>query len=473
MAKHILPIKSTYVSRWGLWESVRELIQNAKDEEEENGSRMEVAYRAGALHIINHGAQLGASALLIGETSKAGKKGLRGEHGEGLDLAFLAGVRANYKIKVHTGDEVWTPKLERVKAFGHCRCLVISTRKTKHFAGVHITIELPKPEWLSMRKRFLFLDPPEITATTSDGELLCDESRKGHIYVKGIYVMTSHEATAGFGFNFFNMRLDRDRQMIGSFDLQWAMGRIVGEALGKDPAHFVRQVMGLLDKDSEEIQYLSDHLSKGSEGAQAVAQAFTEEHGPEAIPVRSMAESEILAGLGAKGVVVSDAAHKVLSPELGSCHDKTTQLRQQPSKRYGWEELTQEEQQNLNAASEALASVTDPDLNVKAQLQIVDFPDDSIFGLCKLESGEIFIARHRCADYYNLVSDMLHELAHAITKARDGTRLHVSVIEDLWTSLYRAEREAARAAAMKLSPVTRFSSGQSTAPVDAATKTEP
>lgn len=438
--KHVLPIKSTYISRWGLWEAVRELVQNAKDEEDENDSPMEISYGNGALSIINRGASLDAGALLLGETSKTGKRGLRGEHGEGLDLALLAAARANYKVKVRTGNETWTPALERVKAYGHNRCLVINTRKvSKTFNGVQVTIEMPEEDWRLFEKRFLFLTPPPRKVNTSEGELLLGEEYSGKIFVKGIYVMHAH-SSGGFGFNFTEMRLDRDRQMIGAFDLQWAMARIVSEALGRDPAQFVGTILGLLDRDSDEVRYLDSHLESGSAGARAVADAFVAEHGPEAVPVRSMAESESLSGLGARGVVVSESAHNVLRRELGDFKEAAERLRQQPTKRYGWDQLTPREQDNLTRASAALASVTHPDLNVKARLQVVEFPDAIILGLCHLDTGEIMIARKECGDFYRLIRTLLHELAHAITRAKDGTRSHVDLIEDLWCSLYRAER---------------------------------
>jgi len=84
----ILPIKSTYVSHWGTWECVREIVQNAKDEEEENGHKMTVKYERGWLRLSNIGADLARNALLLGQTSKASRDDLRGEFGEGLDLAL-------------------------------------------------------------------------------------------------------------------------------------------------------------------------------------------------------------------------------------------------------------------------------------------------------------------------------------------------------------------------------------------------
>jgi len=434
--KHVLPIKSTYVSNWGIWECVRELIQNAKDEEDENDHKMTVTHKSGWLHIENEGADLQVNALLIGETSKAGNRKLRGEHGEGLDLAFLAGVRDEYDIRVETKTESWTPKLEYIKAFNSARCLVVTTRKLKNErTGVRVSVRIDRKNWLDLKKRFLFLDPPSEIMETDSGSLIMDEDRKGDIFVKGIYVMKAHKAF-GFGFDLNNVRLDRDRQMIGAFDLQWALAHIIKDALGREPMKYAGTVMDLLDKGSDEVEYLGSALTKGSDASQALATAFKAEHGDNAIPVGSIAESQQLDHLGAKGVVVNAATVKALAPELGDYSEVAARLRMKPTNRYGWHDLTEVEQANLTKAELAISSITSEHMKVKAQLQVVDFADGSIEGSCNLGSGEIKVARSQCGNYFDLMEVMVHEVAHAVSQAQDGTISHVRTIEKMWRRLY-------------------------------------
>jgi hypothetical protein len=439
--KHVLPIKSSYVHRWGIWECLRELIQNAKDEEEENGNVMNVTHKAGWLHIDNEGADLSVQALLIGQTSKVGKRELRGEHGEGLDLAFLAGVRDDYDIRVETRDEVWTPKLEYVKNFG-ANCLVVQTRRLrKSRAGVRVSVRIDRKTWLEYRRRFLFLDEPTNKAVTESGTMLMDEDRKGEIYVKGIYVMKTHGETFGYGFDLRDAKLDRDRQMINSFDLNWALARIIRDALNKEPEQYVSSVMNMLDGGSDEVEYLGSHIEQGSDASQALAEAFKAKHGDNAIPVNSMAESQQLDHLGAKGIVVNRATAKVLAPELGDYETATSKLRTNPTNRYGWHDLTEAEQANLTRAQEAIKAITDGHMDTMTGLQVVDFADDSIEGSCVLATGEIKVARAKCGDYYDLLGIIVHELSHAVSQAGDGTVSHVRTIEAMWQTLYKVACE--------------------------------
>jgi len=435
--KNVLPIKSTYVPRWGLWESLRELIQNSKDEEQENAHKMSVHYHKGWLHIENEGADLRVNALLIGHSTKAGKRELRGEHGEGLDLAFLAGIRAGHRIEVTTKTEKWIPALEQREEYGWERCLVINVRKlVKERSGVCVSVCMDEKEWEAIKPKFLFLAPSSASIETESGDLLLDESRCGEIFVKDIYVMNAHK-TFGYGFNLKNVRLDRDRQMIGGFDLQWEMSRVIMLALDRDPKHFAGQVMDLFDKESEEVEYIGSQITPGSEAGRALAAEFRTRHGDNAVPVRSMAESQILESFGARGVLVSNAAAKALEYEMGDFHKAKLRLRVQPIARYGWHDLTAKEQANLERAQAAIRSITEGKMDTLAALQVVDFHETSgVLGSCNLITGEMQVARKRCGNFFDLLEDLVHELAHALSQAGDLTVSHTVTLEKLWRSLY-------------------------------------
>lgn len=441
--KYVLPIKSSYVSRWGIWECLRELIQNAVDEEDENGNMMNITHEAGWLHIANEGADLDVQALLIGQSSKSGKRELRGEHGEGLDLALLAGVRDDYDIRVETKTETWTPKLEYVAQYKNAHCLVVSTRKLrKERSGVRVSVRIDRKTWTQYKRRFLFLDPPKNMVEARDGALIFDDDRKGEIYVKGIYVMKAHE-TFGHGFNLTDVRLDRDRQMIESFDLQWAMASIIRTALARKPKEYAPRVLSMLSENSDEVEYLGSHLDKGSEGSVALAAAFCAEHGEDAIPVSSMAESEHIAHLGGCGIVTNAATVKAVGPELGTYDVVSAKLQASAKTIHSWQDLTEVEQANLTRAEAAIADILAPHLdNVKAQLQVVDFADKGTEGSCNLGTGEIKIDRGRCTDYFDLMEVMVHEVAHAVSQSGDGQGTHIRTMEIMWRRLYQAACEA-------------------------------
>ncbi len=96
MAKIQLSIKTDYLPNWGLWEGIRELIQNGRDAEIEMDAPMSVDYKFDrqTLVIKNSGAALTQEALLLGHTTKVGRSDTIGKFGEGLKLGVWPGPPA-------------------------------------------------------------------------------------------------------------------------------------------------------------------------------------------------------------------------------------------------------------------------------------------------------------------------------------------------------------------------------------------
>jgi hypothetical protein len=177
-------------------------------------------------------------------------------------------------------------------------------------------------------------------------------------------------------------------------------------------------------------------LAKGSKASLALAAGFQAVHGENAVPVASMSESRALEALGARGIVMSDAAVRALSHELGSFAEAKEKMRREIVRRYSWHELTETERANLERAQEAAKLMSDGLIDALAQLQAVDFSDENTVGLCRPATGEMFLARKRCGNYFDLVEDLIHEMAHAISQAPDASRSHTLTIELLWRRLY-------------------------------------
>ena len=72
-----LTIKTDYMPGWGIWEGIRELVQNGRDAEVEQDALLTVRHRkeSDILVIENEGCTLPHEALLLGHTSKIGRPG--------------------------------------------------------------------------------------------------------------------------------------------------------------------------------------------------------------------------------------------------------------------------------------------------------------------------------------------------------------------------------------------------------------
>lgn len=94
MARRNLNFTLGYVRQWGLWEALRELLQNwadQRDASQNSRDTVEFSIRNGAetgtVILKNFGAVLTADTLAMGGTSKDGG-GSRGKYGEGMKLAW-------------------------------------------------------------------------------------------------------------------------------------------------------------------------------------------------------------------------------------------------------------------------------------------------------------------------------------------------------------------------------------------------
>lgn len=436
MAKFTLPIKSTYVPDWGLWQALRELVQNAKDEEDQHGHAMTVRWANGVLTLHNEGADMDRKALLIGHTGKAGSD-LRGKFGEGLDLALLAGVRFGRKIVVETKTERWTPTIGYSAEFG-ANCLSISTRaKRTAGSGVTVKIEITEEEWATYSSRFLFLaaiPDNKIVRIPNEGAILLEPERKGCVYVRGIFV--DHLPKLECGYDLDRMDLDRDRRMIDVWDLQWRLGQMYREALARRPELLAPQVYRMLRDDSEDTKLLKHHTSK--EVATAIAARFHEEHGKDAVPVRSIAEARELEHLGRRGVVVEEGLRDSLKPLVGDLEEIKKQLGKETVRSIDWTDLGVEERavfEKYTAAIDKVRVLPDP---VAQRIDIVVFRDDRIQGLWHGADGRISLARRLLTDPQEFLRTLVHEVAHAVSCSADGEQDHVHTIEEIWSRLYFA-----------------------------------
>lgn len=223
MKTYPLSLTRDYVSRWGMVEAVRELIQNSLDssapfkyefvEDPDN-------YNTYTLLLTSEGLTLGPHTLLLGATGKLHSNDSIGSFGEGYKLALLVLTRLEYDISILNGPLQWTPKFEFSRDYG-CEQLVVEETPLTHLVNNSLVFRVGN---LSER------DVEEVRAvclkmqadiggirTTEMGEILLD--RPGELYVGSLFVCSTDMQ---YGYNVLPryLKLERDRQTVGSWDLQ-------------------------------------------------------------------------------------------------------------------------------------------------------------------------------------------------------------------------------------------------------------
>lgn len=433
-----LTIKTDYLPEWGVWEGVRELVQNARDAETEFGAPMSVRHRpdTNTLVIENEGTTLPHEALLLGFTSKSGRSDMIGKFGEGLKLGILALVRKGAQVKIRSGSEVWVPRIVKSEKFD-ANVLAFDIhkgRKDDNRLQVEI-VGIDTESWMLIRNKFLFLQKPKdrhCKATISNGTLLTGPEHQGMVYVRGIHVFKS--ATLRYGYDLPDCEIDRDRKMVDPASLRWRLAYLWKSAVNEQP-ELVDEYIELLDGQSTDLEGLDSYTAKhlADNVRSRITNRFLLKHGENALPVSSLSESAEVQHLGIHGVVVPSALRAVLEAQLGTIEENKEQLKFQPKHVYSWGDLSAQEQKNLTSA---IALVNTQDAVSLADIDVVDFRDETFEGL--FSDGRVKVARRMLKDADATLTVVVHEVAHK--HGGDGEKAHVENIEKIWGGIVRSLR---------------------------------
>lgn len=431
-----LPITADYVSDWGPWEGIRELVQNAVDEQDLNGHQMNITHDGEWLRVRSVGADMNRSALLLGKTAKKDVEKARGQFGEGLNLAFLALTRAGLDIECRTQTEKWKPRLGLSEEYAGETVLIVNTRKMPtHVSWVEVAVRIPAEDWVTMKSRFLFIDPPPEGqyVKTSYGTILLEKRRKGMVYVKGIFVAMKDKITHGYDMD--RVKLDRDRRVVDTFDLSWNASQMYQEAIARDDG-MVQRTYAMLRDGCEDVRYIGT-LYVGEEVRQKIVAAFEAEHGKNAMPVTSIAESREMAHVGVKGVMVEKPLRELIEMEKGSAYEAKVKKGRDVKERFSWDDLIEDEQIILSRACEKIDAAVvrllgrNDRKQLMKRLEVVTFNDDDVEGTAKNQS--IRIGRIHLIDFRMTLTILIHEEAHCVSFGTDLSKGHFDVTEEIWS----------------------------------------
>lgn len=311
MSKIELTLAPTYVPNWTCVDAIRELFQNALDQEMQNPeNKASWKYRDDKheLVISNAKSKLEVASLMFGQTSKAGDKSTIGQFGEGYKIATLVLLREgknvvfyNYGIK-----EVWRPRFVKSRRFG-TSILTFFTEKKPIWervpsADLEIVIEGITPEEyreeivpsnLHLRNDYKVLEETEY------GNVI---DLPGKVFVNGLYVCDYEPYTYGYDFKPDIIRLDRDRKIVSDFDLRWMASKMWSKCDDRDKV--MEMVMEMVSAGKADVAFLGS-ASYASSWRDLAAEKFKSVYGPEAIPVTSQEELDRVP-TGYKGIIVSE-----------------------------------------------------------------------------------------------------------------------------------------------------------------------
>ncbi len=104
---------STWREEWGMWEAIRDIVQNALDETETYRWYYDDLWGERSLHIEDSGRGVAVADFLLGPP-KPKPDYARGKFGEGMKIACLALLRQGFPVYIRTvGRDIWVVFIEQ------------------------------------------------------------------------------------------------------------------------------------------------------------------------------------------------------------------------------------------------------------------------------------------------------------------------------------------------------------------------
>ena len=297
MSKYELTISPDYVKDWKFEDAIRELHQNAIDQEvRDPNNKFTHKYEGEAITITSKVSVLEKSSLLLGTTSKGKDSKTVGKYGEGYKLALLVLVRLGFPVKIYNyaAKEIWVPKIVKSRRYG---CDILSIDVKKHIftsvpdSNLTFAVHNVKPiNYQSVIQTFLPLQQYEKIDTTF-GEVLTSENHRGQIFVNGLFVSKCENNKVRFGYNLKPefLSLDRDRRLIDTFNLTWMTSNLWSKY---DDAEFVAN---LIMEEVPDVQYIDSFMTT-YKGADTVADVLFDKlqskHGLNSIPAEDQYQAD-------------------------------------------------------------------------------------------------------------------------------------------------------------------------------------
>lgn len=285
-----LSLTRNYVSRWGMAQAVRELIQNALDsnspfvyefakEEDEKAS----------LLLTSEFTTLLPQTLLLGATSKADAPDVIGSFGEGYKIALLVLTRLGYDVEMRNGDALWKPRFKFNAKFGEELLVIDETAlPDKRNKGLTFVVKGLSEEDVSVVRASCLQMQDSVGEKKSSryGEILME--RKGKLYVGGLFVCDT-ELVYGYNVKPEFIKLERDRQTVSTFDLKSTTRDMWFEAGTAD------EIARMIEADVPDIEYAE--YSSPTLIKEACYRLFIERN-PGAVVAKTQAELKQLVAQG-------------------------------------------------------------------------------------------------------------------------------------------------------------------------------
>ena len=294
MPRYELSISPDYVPNWTELDAVREIFQNALDQQSidpVNRMSWNFSKEDECFWISSRQSKLTKDTLLFGTSSKANDIKTIGMFGEGYKLALLVLTRLGYDVVInnYSENEIWKPKIINSKRYSS-KILIIDIEKKRWSnppdENLTFMIHGTNAAMISdISQTNLHMKPPKKVIETDYGRILMGRRHVSRVYINGLFVSMKPGFIYGYDIKPEYLTIGRDRNLIGDFDLSWITSKMWAQAT----EHPLLASTMIYNK-APDISYINSFTSDEGELAKTMEAEFKGTYGKIAIPVSSQEE---------------------------------------------------------------------------------------------------------------------------------------------------------------------------------------
>jgi hypothetical protein len=324
MTTYNLNLTKNYCNHWGIWEAIREILQNGSDQARKNPDNiLSINYdeKNQKLIISNKESILERDTILLGGTNKDDDDEMTGNYGEGYKIALLIFEKLNKRtvIKNYARKERWTTTFNKEKKYNNKPVLKIKIQKhiIKTVPDNNLSFEIEgitKEEWSIVNEKYLPLrgEYEKFTSLKGD-EILLDKDLKGKVFINGLFVEDlGDKFEYGYNLTAKTMKLDRDRQSVKGYDFNSITANLMCEYANKGGAE---KIADAIENKSSEVVTMSFGFNHSKGLSQELKKRFIEKNGEDSFPVTTQKEMEYINRLSRNvtPIIVSENEKNFLS----------------------------------------------------------------------------------------------------------------------------------------------------------------
>lgn len=322
ITQYELSLSPDYVPDWTLVDAIRELFQNALDQQTIDPSNtMSFGFHLSEEHpylnrllIGNKTSTLTTKSLLLGNSTKRTDDRTIGKFGEGYKIAALVLTRLGKRFTIYnnTTREIWSFHLVDSTKY-QSKILVVEVVKQSNWEAPSeddllmaidgITLE----EFEDIKKSNLHMQKDVKGQLTSYGRILLDSEQAGRVYVNGLFVSTVKDFKYGYDLKPQYIKIDRDRRTIADWDLSWITSQM-WLSTNSD------RIVELAKQNAKDVQHIKYHIPAvyTPPYLEKAADDFKKEYGYKAAPVTTQIEAHKAKKQGYTPIIVSEPMKQLL-----------------------------------------------------------------------------------------------------------------------------------------------------------------